>query len=117
MPWVQLDIRHDQRDISHIMCLQLFSYIFLIYVHQTSRYKTEADAPSEAKDKDRNVKALCYSSFFDKPFEFSHGIACSAESYAEYDGEAKEGEYSYFYAFICEALFVLCVVYVLCMWH
>jgi len=74
-------------------------HIQIVNLHQISCYKTEADAPSEAKDKDRNVKALCYFGFFDEPFEFSHGITCSAESNAEYDGEAEESKYSYFYTF------------------
>ena len=73
--------------------------ILIIDMHQTSRHEREADGPSKTKDKDRNVKALCNSSFFDKPFEFSHGVSCSAESDAEDDCQAEESKYSYFDAF------------------
>jgi hypothetical protein len=69
--------------------------ILIVYLDQTSCYEREADGPSQAKDKDRNVKALCNSGFFDKPFEFSHGISCSAESYAKYNCQAEEGKYPY----------------------
>jgi hypothetical protein len=79
--------------------VRMLPHIQIVNLDQISRYKTEADAPCEAKDKDRNVKALCYLGFLDEPFEFGHGITCSAESNAEYDGEAEESKYSYFDTF------------------